>query len=266
MLITGSISSACRRWRSRSRRPASAAAAADAQPGTARPGQNAAARHAAPRRSFARTRRAPRREGRAERVELTPRVAIETPRLSVRSRSRAHDRRPRAHAIPRDVDPNSPTIVLLSPAGSPHPFYAEFGWASGAGVTRQSARTPDTVWTQQGSGTLGIGKPVTLTWDNGEGLHSAASSRSTTVSLHRRRPGRQQRQRAGDALSVRADLAGRHAGDARLLHPARRPDRRDGRPGSAGVHLQDDRGQEERHRSRRPTPGSASPTSTGRRR
>ena len=28
----------------------------------------------------------------------------------------------------------------------------------------------DTVWTQQGSGTLGVGRPVTLTYDNGEGL------------------------------------------------------------------------------------------------
>ena len=29
---------------------------------------------------------------------------------------------------------------------------------------------PDTVWTQQGSNALGVDKPVTLTWDNGEGL------------------------------------------------------------------------------------------------
>ena len=59
--------------------------------------------------------------------------------------------------------------MLLSPAGSPHPFYAEFGWVRGAGAT---LKVPDrnTVWTQQGSGTLGVGRPVTLTWDNGEGL------------------------------------------------------------------------------------------------
>src|SRR5262249_33887906 len=30
------------------------------------------------------------------------------------------------------VDPNSPAIVLLSPSGSPHPFYAEFGWVPAA--------------------------------------------------------------------------------------------------------------------------------------
>src|SRR5712671_2782393 len=35
------------------------------------------------------------------------------------------------------VDPNSPPIVLLAPSGSPHPFYAEFGWSppSAAPVT-----------------------------------------------------------------------------------------------------------------------------------
>jgi YidC/Oxa1 family membrane protein insertase len=67
------------------------------------------------------------------------------------------------------VDPNSPAIVLLSPSGSPHPFYAEFGWVAPAGTT---VKVPgaDTAWHQQGSGSLAIDQPVTLTWDNGTGL------------------------------------------------------------------------------------------------
>ncbi|HEY5966210.1 MAG TPA: membrane protein insertase YidC, partial [Xanthobacteraceae bacterium] len=67
------------------------------------------------------------------------------------------------------VDPKSPPIVLLSPLGSPHPYFAEYGWVAGAGA---AVKLPDrgTVWTQLGSGTLGTGKPVTLTWDNGDGL------------------------------------------------------------------------------------------------
>jgi YidC/Oxa1 family membrane protein insertase len=67
------------------------------------------------------------------------------------------------------VDPKSAPITLLAPSGSPHPFYAEFGWVGTAGA---SAKVPgaDTLWTRQGSGPLGVGKPVTLTWDNGEGL------------------------------------------------------------------------------------------------
>jgi YidC/Oxa1 family membrane protein insertase len=67
------------------------------------------------------------------------------------------------------VDPNSPAIVLLSPSGSPNPFYAEFGWVAAAG-TNVKVPGADTVWRQQGAGELGIGHPVTLTWDNGEGL------------------------------------------------------------------------------------------------
>ena len=67
------------------------------------------------------------------------------------------------------VDPTSPAIVLLAPSGSPNPFYAEFGWSPPAGTTIKLPG-PDTVWQQQGSAALGIDRPVTLTWDNGEGL------------------------------------------------------------------------------------------------
>ncbi|MEJ0075027.1 MAG: membrane protein insertase YidC [Alphaproteobacteria bacterium] len=67
------------------------------------------------------------------------------------------------------VDPKSPPIVLLAPSGSEHPFYAEFGWVGGPGVTAKLP-TPDTEWRQEGTGALVPGKPVTLAWDNGEGL------------------------------------------------------------------------------------------------
>jgi YidC/Oxa1 family membrane protein insertase len=67
------------------------------------------------------------------------------------------------------VDPNSPAIVLLSPAGSPHPFYAEFGWVGGAG-TDVKAPGPDTVWQREGAESLAPRQPITLVYDNGEGL------------------------------------------------------------------------------------------------
>jgi YidC/Oxa1 family membrane protein insertase len=67
------------------------------------------------------------------------------------------------------VDPGSPPIVLLAPSGSPHPFYAEFGWVAAAGTTAKMPG-PDTLWRQDGSGTLGIDRPVRLVYDNGEGL------------------------------------------------------------------------------------------------
>jgi YidC/Oxa1 family membrane protein insertase len=67
------------------------------------------------------------------------------------------------------VDPKSPAVVLLAPSRSPHPFYAEFGWATAAGTT---VKLPggDTLWRQQGTGTLSVDRPVTLVYDNGEGL------------------------------------------------------------------------------------------------
>ena len=67
------------------------------------------------------------------------------------------------------VDPKSPPIVLLSPSGSPDPFYAEFGWTNAAGANLK-VPTADTLWTQSGSGALAVGHPVTLTYDNGAGL------------------------------------------------------------------------------------------------
>jgi YidC/Oxa1 family membrane protein insertase len=67
------------------------------------------------------------------------------------------------------VDPKSPPIVLLSPSGSPEPFYAEFGWTAAQG-TDVKLPTSETVWTQSGSGALGVGHPVTLTFDNGQGV------------------------------------------------------------------------------------------------
>jgi YidC/Oxa1 family membrane protein insertase len=103
-------------------------------------------------------------------LKESPRVAIDTPRLRGSIALKGAQIDDLALTNYREtIDPNSPPIVLLSPAGSPHPFYAEFGWVGGAGGT---VKAPDanTVWTQQGGNALGVGKPVTLTSDNGEGL------------------------------------------------------------------------------------------------
>ena len=67
------------------------------------------------------------------------------------------------------VDPKSPPIVLLSPSGTADPFYAEFGWTGTAGANVRLP-TSETVWKQAGSGALSVNHPVTLTYDNDEGL------------------------------------------------------------------------------------------------
>ncbi|MFC0282658.1 membrane protein insertase YidC [Camelimonas abortus] len=66
------------------------------------------------------------------------------------------------------VNPNSPNIVLFSPLGSPHPYYADFGWVGEAGAS-VALPGPTTVWTAD-SDRLTPEKPLTLTWDNGQGL------------------------------------------------------------------------------------------------
>jgi YidC/Oxa1 family membrane protein insertase len=68
------------------------------------------------------------------------------------------------------VDPTSPEIVLLSPPGSPNPYFAEYGWVAGdASVAMPGA---ETVWAAQG-GELTAKEAVTLNWDNGQGLSFA---------------------------------------------------------------------------------------------
>lgn len=66
------------------------------------------------------------------------------------------------------VDPKSPIIVLLSPEGSPHPYYAEAGFLT-TDADASGLPTSDTVWTADRN-TLTVSEPVTLTFDNGQGL------------------------------------------------------------------------------------------------
>jgi YidC/Oxa1 family membrane protein insertase len=63
------------------------------------------------------------------------------------------------------IDLKSPNVVLLSPTGAPDAYFAETGWA-GTGV-----KLPDhgSLW-QADRDVLTPEAPVTLTWDNGEGL------------------------------------------------------------------------------------------------
>jgi YidC/Oxa1 family membrane protein insertase len=103
-------------------------------------------------------------------LATSPRVAIETPTIHGSISLRGGRIDDVALIKYREtVDPKSPAIVLLAPSGSQHPFYAQFGWANAAGG---KVKLPDdnTIWTQQGAGTLGVGKPITLAFDNGEGL------------------------------------------------------------------------------------------------
>jgi YidC/Oxa1 family membrane protein insertase len=103
-------------------------------------------------------------------LEATPRVKIETPRVTGSISLRGARIDDLALVQFRDtVDPTSPAIVLFSPSDTASPYYAEFGWVPTAGST---VRLPDqtTIWEQEGSNQLSPSTPVTLKYDNGDGL------------------------------------------------------------------------------------------------
>jgi YidC/Oxa1 family membrane protein insertase len=103
-------------------------------------------------------------------LAASPRVRIETPNVAGSIALKGARIDDLALIKYREtVDPKSPPIVLLAPSGSPHPFYSEFGWVVAAG-TAAKAPTADTLWRQEGSGALTVEHPVTLVYDNGEGL------------------------------------------------------------------------------------------------
>ncbi|MGH6981892.1 MAG: membrane protein insertase YidC, partial [Stellaceae bacterium] len=63
--------------------------------------------------------------------------------------------------------PDSPLVQLLSPDSTADPYFADFGWVA----SDPSVKTPDaaSAW-QTADKSLGVDHPVTLTWDNGQGL------------------------------------------------------------------------------------------------
>ncbi len=107
-------------------------------------------------------------ETRAAVIAATPRLRIDSPRLRgsiALVGARLDD------LILKDyretTDPTSPQITLLNPLGSAGAYYAEFGWVPADPATKVPG--PDAVW-RADRATLGDDGPVTLSWDNGEGL------------------------------------------------------------------------------------------------
>src|SRR6202453_1502102 len=103
-------------------------------------------------------------------IAAGPRVKIDTPRLSGSISLKGARIDDLSLVQFRDtVDPTSPAIVLYSPSGTETPYYAEFGWVAASG---SAAKLPDqnTLWQQEGTGSLSPTSPVTLKYDNGDGL------------------------------------------------------------------------------------------------
>jgi YidC/Oxa1 family membrane protein insertase len=94
------------------------------------------------------------------------RVAIDTPMVDgsiLLKGARFDDLRLKTYR--ETVDPKSPEIVLLAPKSTEYPYYAQFGWVGAPAMPDDNS-----AWRQTGGSTLSPGHPVTLIWDNGQGL------------------------------------------------------------------------------------------------
>ena len=99
-------------------------------------------------------------------VAQSPRLPVRTPSLtgSVSLRGARIDdlfiTRHRATA-----DPRSGPVELFRPEGAKQAYFADFGWSGAAGLP-----TGATLWTKTAGDVLSPGKPVTLSFDDGQGL------------------------------------------------------------------------------------------------
>ncbi|TFU03214.1 membrane protein insertase YidC [Polymorphobacter arshaanensis] len=94
----------------------------------------------------------------------SPRVAIETPRLSgsINLRGgRIDDLLMTTYG--QTIDKNSPPVRLFTPSGTAGAYFSQFGW------TGADAPGPDTLWTASAP-KLTPTSPVTLTWTNPKGV------------------------------------------------------------------------------------------------
>src|SRR5271166_3284353 len=104
----------------------------------------------------------------AQALAASPRVMIDTPSLggSIDLKGGKLD-----DLVLKDyhetIDKKSPLIRLFSPSGAPDAYWAETGFVSAGGAVKTPNR--ETVWTADAK-VLTPSQPVTLTWDNGEGL------------------------------------------------------------------------------------------------
>ncbi|MGV1014490.1 MAG: membrane protein insertase YidC [Methyloceanibacter sp.] len=104
-------------------------------------------------------------------LAASPRVEIETPSLKgsiALKGARIDDLILKDYRV--TVEPNSPNVVLLSPAGGPQAYYAEHGFVAGTASNDLVLPAGDTLWRAETSGPLTEDSPITLAYDNGKGL------------------------------------------------------------------------------------------------
>jgi YidC/Oxa1 family membrane protein insertase len=108
---------------------------------------------------------------REEALAQSPRIAIDTPALKgsiALKGGRIDDLTLKDYR--ETVEPDSPSVILLSPAGAPHAYYAEHGFVGDANAKDLILPGADTVWKPTSQAPLTQSSPITLTYDNGKGL------------------------------------------------------------------------------------------------
>lgn len=105
---------------------------------------------------------------REDALAQSPRVAIDTPRVSGSIALKGGLIDDLALKDYREtLDKNSPRIVLLSPPGASTSYFVQSGFIPEGDVALPG---PDTLWTAPANAKLTPATPLTLTFDNGKGL------------------------------------------------------------------------------------------------
>ncbi|MBL4806996.1 MAG: membrane protein insertase YidC [Rhodobacteraceae bacterium] len=110
-------------------------------------------------------------ETRETALATTDRVDIRTGKLSG-SISLTGGRIDDLHLLEYNVElgDDNNKVTLLSPANTPDPYYAVWGWAATTAEYINDVPGANTVWQLESGDVLTETTPVTLIWDNGKGL------------------------------------------------------------------------------------------------
>ena len=106
----------------------------------------------------------------ATEIADAPRITLDTPRLEGSISllgGRIDSLKLKDYQVALD-DPEK--VTVLSPVGTPEPYYALYGWAPGQGLDLEDVPGANTEWQLESGETLTTETPVTLVWDNGNGL------------------------------------------------------------------------------------------------
>ncbi|CAN5281444.1 membrane protein insertase YidC [soil metagenome] len=105
---------------------------------------------------------------RPQAMAQSPRTQIDTPQLTgslALKGGRIDDLYFKSYR--ETVDPKSPPVELFRPEGAKQAYFADFGWTGKANGPLPDSKT---VWTQTDGGILSPTHPISLVWDNGQGL------------------------------------------------------------------------------------------------